>query len=140
MSARFLLEGLRTYLRTNVNLTAKVGQKIYLNMAPQKPAIQEPYIVIKTVAGDRVPLTLCSPNSSSPLVDITVVTRGTDEGLEAEIISNILYDELQYFKGFMDGIEIQWIRMDHPPRIFEDPVQDGRMWAVNELTIDYVRV
>lgn len=139
MAANYITKAIRTYLIADPALTAAIGpNKVFIVAGKQAPRCQEPYIVIKTAVSDNVPVTLCYPDGGKPIIDVTVVTIGEDQGDEAEAISILIYNRLNYFKGTMDGIKV-WQTRVLPPVVLQDPNLDDRTIGVNQVTIEYNR-
>lgn len=130
-------EALRIFLRADTGLTNLIGEnKIFVIKAPD--TTQMPFIVINDVDGDSRALTMCIQNSGETLIQLTIKTKGKDEGYQVNQIADYLRNKLRFYRGAVGSIQsffIRWNGLD----IYGDSEDMDAIYGIARITMEYTR-
>jgi hypothetical protein len=133
MGAKTIEEALRYKLRACTALTTLIGaNKVFYIDAPQGTVA--PYVTFNLIADDRAPYKLCKDNAGQPSIQIDVWARDSVQTLN---ISNAIITELNFFKGFIDSLQVDWIRC-HGVQVSRDDASDDLYHGIVETDLLYI--
>ena len=136
MPSSYIEGALRTYLRANTNISALLGDRIYIVEAPQ--GVVEPYAIIFMVSSNSDSITLCYNDGAEPRFQINIFTKGHDEAYKTLQIGNTIIDAIQNYNGAMDGITVDYIKA-HGVQVLQDEDNEDIFQGIVEFSCRYIR-
>lgn len=128
-----ILADLRSHLLSFVDLTNKIGDRVYINRAPDKTPT--PYMIVSMVSGD-VPYSLQGEvGTVQPMIQIAVWERDPNGPFKADQVAELVRDKLSGWRGNWGDTFVCDCSLQSEPIALEEPPEDGsgNWWhAVNQ--------
>ena len=122
-----ILADLRTHLLGFVDLTTEIGDRIYINRAPQKAP--NPYVIVSIVSGNT-PYTLAGEiGVVQSIIQLSAWSRDPNGPFQASKVAALLRDKLSHWRGnwgdtFVNDCSLQGEPLD----LADEPIDKSDNW------------
>lgn len=131
-----ILHDLKTHLLGKVGLTSKIGERIYINRAPDRTAF--PYILASVVSGQPAYSLAGETGTAQPIIQITAWARDPNGPFQADQVAELVRDKISGFRGSWGNTFVSSCILQNEPLGYSEEPDDDSDNYFHAVQADYM--